>query len=1033
MNTKLLSIIAVAFLFLLPAGALAQTTGSITGTVFDGTGAILQSAAVTITQNETGQVRNELTDDRGRYHAPNLPVGNYELKVAFKGFQPVVHTGIRITIGRNAIVDIIMKVGEMAESMIVNADAKLVDTSSSQVTGLVQTQQIENLPLNGRDFTELVAFQSGVSAPGSSLNRLSISGGRYYQTEYLLDGTDVSRWDGRPSGVLELTLGVDTIREFVVLTNSSSAEYGGSGVSMVSSVTKSGTNQMHGSAYYYIRNSALDAKDFFDSPDEPIPPFRRHQFGGTFGGPINKNRAFYFGSYEGIRQSLGITSTLRVPSENARIGLLGDPKDPSKLKQVIVHPASEVWLEAYPVPNSPRTFGPDIGEAISVNTEPTHEDYFLIKVDYALSESDSFSARYTFDDSAQETPTPSGITGLTGLDDARNQYGGLEHRHIATPNLMNILRFGANRNRMGSAWVIPPLPPEFSFVPGKPLGQISVTGLSSVGVDVYRPHSFISNVFDLNDTATWIRGTHSVRFGGQFKRTQVQTTTDLRFSGQVVFSSLERFLTGLPLRMAGVLPGSSSYRGFRRSYGAFFIQDDWKLNRQFTLNMGLRWELMSTPNEVNDKVSNLRNVTTDTEFTVGDPWFNLHNTLKGLAPRVGFAWDPTGTGSTVLRGGFGVYAEQLRENNYSGARSTPPFVTDIVVPNPPWPDPLSGIVTIPTLSPSIIEFDVKIPVTYQWNVTLQQQLFKDTVITAAYIGSSSFHLGSVGCPNCAVPAIVDGRYYWAAGLPRPNPAFDYIRYMVMDAEANYHGAQLKVEKRFSGGFALQGTFTFSKAIDNGAGQSGSEVGLFTRAIEQDRDADRSLSAFDIRRSLSVNFSYDLPFGPGRSLAKSAQGISRLLVEGWSLNSIVRVMDGSPGTLLLNFNRSRSLQTRDMADRPDLTPGASKNPVLGDPAKYYDPTAFSLQPEGYAGNLGRNTLILPGYASVDTSLVKRFRTKNESTFEFRAEAFNVLNRPNFGSPNLIPFLSNGSYNPAAGVIGSTRGTSRQLQFALRYSF
>lgn len=1022
------------------ATAPAQTSGTIGGLVLDGSGAVLPNAQVVVTHLETGQVRWEVSDEQGRYECSRLPVGTYEVRASRVGFQSAVRNGIVLTIGRTVKADMTLPVGVITQTVVVSGDAPLVETASSQVAGLVEKQQIADLPLNGRDLTQLVAFQAGVATPpvaGNGVTKLSVSGGRPYQISFLMDGTDVSRWDGRPGGVSGLMLGVETVQEFVVLTNCFTSEFGGAGISLVSSVTKSGTNDPHGSAYYYLRNSALDAKNYFDAPDSPIPAFRRQQYGGTFGGPLAKNAAFIFGSYEGLRQSLGITNTLRVPSANARQGLIGDAKNPGQWKQVTVNSGSALWLRAFPAVNSPRTFGPDIGESIVATAEPTREDNFVVKVDYHISNAQSAFVRYTFDDSAQHTPSAASLPGLAILDDARNQYVTLEHQYIAGPRLLNAVRFGMSRNNDGSGWQIPDLPAEFSFIPGKPLGQLSVSGLTSLGVDTYRPNRWISNVFDLNDTATWSRGAHSLKFGGQFKRTQVQTVADLRYSGQVVFSSLENFLTGRPQRLSGAMPGSTSYRGFRRSYGALFIQEDWRVSRRLTLNLGLRWNSMSTPTEVNGRVSTLRDALRDTQFTVGDPWFAVHDPTKGFAPRVGFAWDPHGTGRSVVRGGFGVFSEQIRESNYANARSTPPFVTDIVVNNPPWPFPLGGKLTIPALSPTVMEFNPKMPATYQWNLLVQHQAGAGMVVTAGYLGSRSTHLGSVGCPNCAVPAMVDGRFYWEAGLTRPNPAFEYIRYLTMDAQASYHALQLQVEKRYSAGFAIQGNFTFSKALDDGSAQAGSELGgvgnIFTRQIEQDRKSEKALSSFDVRRNLSVNFSYALPAGTGKCSARNAGGIARTLLAGWSLNGIFHLMDGSPAPIYLDFNRSRSLHNRDIADRPDLRAGASNNPVLGDPARYYDPAAFVLQPAGYAGNLGRNTLILPGYVGFDASVIKRFDAFGDAKIECRAEVFNVLNHPNFAAPNLIPFLSDGSYNPSAGVIGESRGTSRQMQLALRYVF
>ncbi|MEJ2109755.1 MAG: TonB-dependent receptor [Acidobacteriota bacterium] len=1016
-----------------------QITGSLKGTVSDSSGALVPGTDITLTMDETGQVRREATNERGHYNFTGLPIGSYTVQADRDGFLPSVRNGVFISIGQAVALDLVLKVAGSSETVTVSGTPSIVESMSSQVGGLVRKQQIEDLPLNGRDLTQLVAFQAGVATPpvSRSTTKLSISGGRPYQTSFLLDGTDISRWDGKPGGVTGLMLGVESVDEFVVLSNMFTSEYGGTGASVISSVTRSGTNSFHGSSYYYTRNSALDARNYFDDPNEPIPSFHRHQFGGSFGGPVIKNRLFFFGNYEGLRQSLGVTNTLRVPSAEARQGMLVDPESEDGFRHVEVNPGTAIWLTAFPEINSARMFGPDIGEAIVPTVEPTRGDFVSIKMDYRFPGGDVFSARYTIDDSFMRSPSPTNIPGLGIADNARNQYATLEYAGALDPRILNVLRFGFSRNHDGSAWELDALPNEFSLVPGKPLGRIRVGGLSSVGVDTYRPNLWISNVFDVNDTISWSMGEHTVKFGGQFKRTQVQTVADLRYSGEVAFSSLEKFLEGAPTRFAGALPGSSSYRGFRRWYGAFFIHDDWRVNERLTLNLGLRWEAMPAVSEVNGRVATLESVYTSTEFTVGNPWFVAHNTLKGFAPRFGFAFDPTGSGRSVLRGGFGVYAEPIRENNFANARSTPPFVTDVVVSRPPWPFPLEGDVTIPPLSPTVMERNPKIPVTYQWNLLLQRQVFSDLVVTAGYMGSRSLHLGSVRCPNCAAGRIVDGWYYWEEGLPRPNPAFEYIRYLTMDASANYNAFQLRVEKRYSSGFAVQGSFTFSKAMDNGSGQSGSELGgvgnIFTRQNEQNVAAEWALSSFDIRRNLNVNLSYALPFGPGKRFSLLPGGWIEKFAGGWKFNTILSLMDGSPATVHLDFNRSNSLHNRDIADRPDLKAGASNNPVLGGPDRYYDPTAFVLQPAGFAGTLGRNTLILPGYVGLDASMSKRFTLKNDSNIEFRGEFFNVLNHPNFAAPDLVPVLEDGSFNPTAGSIGSTRGTSRQIQFALRYAF
>ena len=1041
------------------------TTGTISGIITDASNAVLPGAKVVILNEDTGISRATQADASGHYSAPSLGLGKYRVTASADGFQTKVRSGIELTVGREAVVNVALEVGAVSQSVEVSGEAPLVESTSSSVGGLVDERTMRELPLNGRSYDQLALLEAGVTSYGDggggltnggfsygTGTRFSVAGSRSYNNSYLLDGTDINdAGNGTPGGAAGLNLGVDAIREFKIATSMFSADTGRATGAVISAVTKSGTNEIHGSLFEFLRNSKLDARSFFDVGSSP-PPFKRNQFGGTFGGPIKKDKTFYFGAYEGLRQRLAVTQTAVVPSLTAKQGIFFPGP-----RTVPVSPAIKPFLALWPDPNS-TDFGDGTAFYVSSPSSPTDEDYFLIRVDHQLTSKHSLFARYAFDTDSKNTPAP--LPTSVNISASRRQYATIQLSSVLSGSLLNSARFAYNRSASNTDNLpTDAIPSGLSFIPGQPVGVLQIGGrangsaqiIQTAGTSDTVPRFAYYNLFETADDITLIKGRHSWKFGGSFKRMQDNTAQNTSLRGIYTFASFETVLTAQPSNLGAVRPGESAYRGIRQDLLAFFGQDDFRVNPRLTLNLGLRWEAVTDPTESNNLASRLLHLT-DPAFTKSDVFIDI--TKKNFQPRVGFAWQLDGSGKTVLRGGFGIFHDVILPVYYAIAVTKyPPYYERLSLDSPKnFPNDYlqlnaSGLIQINGVAPNL-----KTPAKNYYTLTVQRQLTKDMVFEVAYVGSKGTNVPRYAelnlRPSVTLP---DGSKFFppapgqpansTSGGPRLNPNFDEIRPLLTDTNAHYDGLQVKLKRATSRNLQLQVSYTYSKALDDASTVATGDNSREAQASldPTDPSLDKGRASFDSTNVLVVNVGYPLPW-------KYKNRIVSFVAGGWEVSGIGTFSDGQPFSARLGFERSRN-GGDGRADRPSLLPGSNQDPIsgttagcgavpaskIGTPGRWYDPCIFTLPAIGTYGNVGRNTLVGPGRQTIDFSLVKRFAVTERTDVQFRAEFFNILNHANFGLPQNVPLSSSGAVSGSAGRITTLTTTSRQIQFALKMTF
>ncbi|MDA2933278.1 TonB-dependent receptor [Acidobacteria bacterium AH-259-D05] len=1028
--------------------------GTIAGTVKDQTDAVVPGVSVTLTNQRTGAVRTVVSNDTGRYRIPALDPGRYQIQAELPGFQVTTVQDIELNVADQLTIHLVLITGEITEEVVVTAAPTPVETTRVTLEGLVDDRQIRDLPLNGRSFTQLALLQEGVNAfrnkrvgffGGRGLT-FTVYGARFSQNGFLLDGTTVNDlYNNSPGSVAGVMLGVDTVEEFKVMTHNFSAEYGKAAGGVVNAVSRSGTNELHGSIFEFHRNDNLDAKNFFDAADEPIPEFKRNQFGFTLGGPIVKDKTFFFGSYEGLREQLGTTNVAFVPDGNARQGLLPGPD--GALQDIGVDPDVAPYLAAYPLPNGrpvlSRSGNPTgISEFLFSFNQPANEDYFAIKVDHRFNDANSFFTRYTISDGeVTRLPGSTGLPNFIEPERSRNQYVTIEDKHIFSPGVLNTIRLGFNRSLsevddQPAAGTTPPPPyrPDLEI-----MGQLSVGGLTAMGTDFRVPIRNALNLYELADDLLITKGNHSLKMGFLGDMYLIGLSQWAQRNGAARFSDLQSFLEGTTSSFTQAVPGSDVDRSLQQFLFAFYIQDDFQWKPNLMLNLGLRYEPTTVPTERYNRIAGLPNPRSDPEMTIGPP--NENPSLWNFMPRLGIAWDPFNNQKTSIRAGFGIFYDQIITGQYVPTISLiPPFYIRTSVRDGSFPDAFENFQRFEDILPNTwtpAPFDLSTPYIMQYNLSIDQEIFRNTLLRVGYAGSRGVKIARHVSANHYTPVeIVDGRFSVrrVPGRQRVNPNFGPgVSLRQYDANSFFHSLMVRLNRRFEDGLNFQVSYTLGKSLDDHSQMNSSDAANSSLSVQNpfDRKAGRGRSNHDVRQNLTINYGWELPFGRGKAIGSDLEGVANALIGGWKLNGIMELSSGNPFTVTVSGG-SRFNNCSCGTLYPDLIPGGDNNRILEEPDKWFDASQFVLPDPRFFGSVARNSLQGPGLANFDFSLAKLTSLREEVGLEFRAEFFNIFNHPNFRTPAARVLSSRGPI-PTAGRISSTVNTSRQIQFALKLTF
>lgn len=1002
-----------------------QSTASVSGVVADESGAMIPHAMVNATSEATGTLRETESNGDGFYSFPQLAPGHYRLTWKHEGFNTLEKSGIGLTVGDSLRLDVTLPLGGVRSTAAVSASASSVDLENAALSSTMGERPMRELPLNGRDVIQLSLLEPGVAPSrrtadsSGSGTQLTIGGRRPNQISFRLDGTDINDANNNTPGSASGTLlGVDTLQEFRVYTNGYGAEFGRSAGGVVSAVTRAGGNQFHGALFEFLRNSALDAKNYFDSKTQAIPPFKRNQFGGVLSGPLVRDHTFFLLSYEGVRQRLGITNTAIVPTQAARSGILPGQS------AIAVTPQIARYINLFPLPNG-RIFSDGTGQFISQSSNATDEDFVAVRIDHNFSERTSLFGRYWNDGAAVNVPDSLRLT--SSANKSRNQYATIQLSRTISDRAVNSARIAFNRSRAAQGInYLANIPADLSFLPGEPLGQLSATGLTALGPSRFYPSFSVQNLFEGADDFSLVAGRHALKLGVDQIAILFPTSRPQSLYGFYQFNSLADLLRGNAFSVELALPGSKAVRNWRQGLTAAYVTDTWRATSRLTVDAGLRYEYVTVPSERDNLVANLVDPLRDAAVTPGVLYKNPSG--LNLAPRLGVAWDPFGDGRTSVRSAFGIYFDPLWTDFYANAANrTPPYYTVGSVRNPVFPDAqaVAGSPNFVLGRLDAVTYRPASPYSMQYNFSLQRELTRAVTVTLAYSGVRGVHNVRAIDQNQAIPQILpNGRKFFPIDSVVRNPNFTGIRFKTTDGQSIYNAVQAVVAWRPRETIQFRAAYTYSKAIDDGSivtTQGGDND------LPQDPDsrkAERGLSNFDLRHYFVSYVSAALPYMPG----------PRWLTNGWEFDAISILASGNPFSATVGYDRARARpQAGTAPERPDLRFGFSNNPVFGSPSRYFDSSAFALPTAGFFGNLGRNTLIGPGLISFDTAVHRNFQLKEQITLQVRAEMFNSLNHPNFAIPSQRTVFSSTGPVASAGLITSTLTSARQLQFGLRLNF
>jgi hypothetical protein len=1107
----------------------------------DSSGAVIAGANIQVKNTATGVTQTLVSNDQGRYNVPDLTVGTYNVQASNSGFQTVVHAGVNLTVGSQLVVDFSLPVGQAQQTVTVESTLAQVETQSTAIASLVSAQQMVDLPLNGRNFEQLFNMAPGVTPRPAGTTSLygkgpsfSIAGARTEGELYLLDNANMANFWNHQAGsaVLGTSLGVEAIQEFTLLTNTYSSQFGGNG-SVMNAVSKSGTNDLHGSAYEFLRNSALDSRNYFDlvrnasgGYSTTKPAFRRNQFGGSLGGPITKNKLFFFANYEGLRQALGQTvanigfpepyvvgdgvngqlpcSVLSGPPGTAYPGCpafvagknpaagqpVGSAGNPFQSVPLGSGATGQTAAAASAINGilgiynrfTPPAGAPDLGGYYSTTvaaTQRASEDYGLGRIDYTLSSTDSIFGRYVLDRAYNLLP----LTGLFGsnlpywpeVDHTKNQFFTAEERHIFSSNVVNNARLVFTRTYESSFSnsTLPAAQDPLNFNPSRFPETAFVSPqflfVGGIGSNQFVSDAIAQTSIGAGDDVSWIHGAHTITFGADILRVQSNVNAPFEFGGSYTFLTLQSFLQGVPFNGYAVQDSpftDQPRRYFREIDIDPYINDSWKVSSRLTLNIGVRYEYGTNPSGW-------------PFFTILDPpfgngsfthvkhAFQTSPNRKNIDPRVGLAWAPFGDQKTSIRAGFGIFHDPVAARTYASAYYfDPPFNYHQFTPGTmTFPN---AFLTLPAALPpnevptgcaadnvgnnslactslgNGVPFTATTLAPYQeqWNLNVQRDLGRGTILSVGYVGSRGVHLFSqknlnpsltstsvalgcsasqsaAGCPgpfplyarpvalasgSPCVPTVGNlagcffGTYSSFAGgviplLPRVNNNYGPLNENTTTGSSNYNSLQVSLVRQAARGITMRFSYTYSHCLSNSDGSYGLEEGATGLLDPYDSRYDYGNCTFDLRHNFNANVIYQLPFRGNR------------LVEGWQLSGIFTGLSGSPFSISDGFDQA-GLFNNVASTRPNVTPGCNPyvrkrgvQPGSGiTEPQWLNSTCFTLEPVGTLGNAKRDTLVGPRLINLDFALLKNTRITERLQAQFRAEFFNIANRTDFVLPN-----------------------------------
>ena len=1125
------------------------TEGSFVGTVKDASGGVVPNATITITNTATGVATAVMTNAEGIFRVPALLPGQYKIEAAATGFQTETR-GAELTVGATQEVDFTMQVGTSVQAVTVSSELPLVDTTNSTISDLVNEQQVQNLPLNGRDYQQLFLLTPGVGNTTASTNSnrgnvpFQVAGGRPSSTRIMMDGTEFAGGNNvntLPSTASSKFLGIDSMSEFNVVQNNGDATVGKEEGGQVNIATRSGTNDFHGSAYELYRSDIFDANSYFAPPGQGRPKLVRNEYGAAVGGPIFKKKTFFFFNFEQYRDDEDVPASVSLPDANTRNDLIEGfnsagtgcaitPVVPSLSAATM---ASYQLLNFYPNPagavqnfttNSGGISCPNGTEEADINSlENVSDNFYLARVDHNISDQQSVFARYLIQTGTRIIPQNDPLDEFPQDDRYRDQLLTLGHRYAFSSGMLNQVNLSFDRAlyALGITSTLPSgttIPSALTFlspsqiatyaVPGNPsvigMGVLEIGSVNSGNTTfnilpaindnaaAAEGHRVARQVWEGDDQLSRPLGKHFLQWGIQVQRILSDELDGNDPAGTLLFNSLLQFAEGSTASVAGsgaatysgYAPGSNSQRSYRQTYLGTYVQDSYKITPNLTLNGGIRWEILTNPTESHDELNQWYPVLGGDGACPGSVCFPsfpaapypasfsepglvypasnvfVKNNSGNWAPRAGFAWNVFKSGKTSVRGGFGMYYDQIQNlwRNYES--SSAPYYSAVTISAPSWPEPGASFASAAAkaLSPTEMTPSPEIPTMLQYNLTIQQQLAQNLVFSIGYVGSEAYHQDRISNPQIPVPVLNSAGEYvipysttGSTSLQSLNPALSgTTTFATFDANSSYNALQTTLEKRITHGLMFKGVFAWSKTLEEDPDPTASTVGIASTGILTLPAYDRGPAAFSLGKVFTLNWVYDLPFGTHKGFVGGA-------LNGWQFAGIYHQQSGLPFnpedgvSQLFNGGSSATNST----GRPNWNPNFNGNLVLGGhgPGQpYFNPQAFVPAPEGQLGDVSAGALTGPGFSDVDLSLMKYFNLTERFRLQFRVDAFDALNHPNFELPTNSMFSAATNSCPTGNTLGGCTVTSyttssqagiitqvipdeanRELQFALKLVF